>query len=188
MLLMSYIKQVTVLALLLALCSGQDVCTDLKSDLLASKESTFSDKSSLIARYINVDNGSDIEECLNYNNISHPLPCKTLHYALNGEIDGNISNSDTIFHLGPGSHSLTRNTGIISSDRVVMVGEGAGVTFLNCGGFLNTDGVCLFLNLQIRDSNFVYLSGLTFTRCGPITSDLYIAFSDNIFIEDCVFT
>lgn len=169
---------------------GQDeACTTLIDDFRAQKQEKFlNNLASLIPRYVDTS-GNDTEACLNYLNVTQPPPCKTPYYALNGNIDSNLthSNDDVAIYLGPGSYILNPSTGVINSRRVAIIGSGVDETFLNCGRYLEEDRVCEFLNFQIRNSFFVYLTGITFTRCGPITSNMYVAFSDYIYMESCSF-
>lgn len=73
---------------------------------------------------------------------------------------------------------------IINSQNVALIGDG--VEF-ECGAYGEQDLPCSYMNFQIRSSRNVYVRGFTFTRCGPITSSVYIATSTHIVFEDCTF-
>ena len=161
-------------------------CTELSDDFTTQKQDKFSDLASLIPRYVH-DSGNDTEACLNYQNTTQPPPCNTLYYVLNGDNSTRHSNDDVAIYLGPGLQRLTSATAVINSRRVAIIGSGEGVTFMNCGSYLETDRVCQFTNFQVRNSTFVLITGITFTRCGPITSSVYIAFSNHLYIENCSF-
>ncbi len=140
--------------------------------------------SATITRSVDQEKGKNSSACLNGSR-----PCRTLHYALHGlddvQLRSNVSNLRV--NLQPGTYLLTGSELIVDSINVSVVGAGADETVFNCGEFGDTDRVCDYMNFQIRNSINVYVSGVTFTRCGPITSSAYVAFSDNIYFENCVF-
>ncbi len=166
---------------------GQDeACNKLVDEFTTQKQEKF--LGNFIPRYVDTA-GNDTEACLNYLNVTRPPPCRTLYYSLNGDntTGSTHSNDDVAIYVGPGSYKLTEVTGVIDSQRVAIIGSGVGETFVNCGLYLETDRVCEFLNFQIRNSFFVFVTGITFTLCGPITSNVYVAFSDHVYIESCSF-
>ena len=128
--------------------------------------------------------GENSTACLNGS-----VPCRSFHYALHGvEEKGERSSvRGLVVELGEGTYVLTGSQQIINSVGVAIIGAGPDKTILQCGEFGDEDKVCDYMNLQIRNSTDVVLRGLTFTRCGPITSALYIALSDNVYLQDCVF-
>ena len=141
--------------------------------------------SATVRRSVDLENGVNSTDCLNGS-----VPCRTLHYALHGVDDaGERSNvRNLVVELGAGTYVLTGSQQIINSINVSIVGAGADRTVFNCGEFGESDRVCDYMNFQIRNSTNVYVSGITFTRCGPITSSVYVALSDNIYFEKCVFS
>ena len=140
--------------------------------------------SAVVRRSVDLEHGENSSACLNGS-----VPCRTLHYALHGVDDAELRSNvkDLVVSLLPGTYVLTGSQQIIDSVNVSILGAGAEQTVLNCGEFGDTDRVCDYMNFQIRNSTNVYISGITFTRCGPITSAVYVAFSDNIYFEGCVF-
>lgn len=140
--------------------------------------------SATVTRSVDQERGENSSGCLNGS-----VPCRTLHYALHGLDDVQLHStaSNLRVNLQPGTYLLTGSELIINSVNVSVVGAGADQTVFNCGEFGDTDRVCDYMNFQIRNSTNVYVSGITFTRCGPITSSAYIAFSDNIYFDNCVF-
>ncbi len=184
------IKLVLLLQILTsAVCSnaeGFNVCGDLNSYFPNEKDKIFQRPT---IRMVDPDSGNNTQECLNEVNISDPLPCKTLQFALHGDENPNITVpiSDLAVHVMPGTYLFTNTLQILNSKRVAIVSSGSESTFFNCGTFGSEDVLCEYRNLQIRNSSYVYLDGITFTRCGPITSSLYVAESEHIFVENCVF-
>lgn len=89
--------------------------------------------------------------------------------------------------LQPGTYILTGSQPIINSVNVSLIGAGPDKTVFHCGEFGDEDRVCDYMNFQIRNSSNICVCGITFTRCGPITSSVYVAFSDTIFFKNCVF-
>lgn len=160
-----------------------EVCTQLHGEFANQKQNKFSQTTGLVPRYVD-SSGSDSKTCLNYDNVTQPPPCQTLEYALNGD---NATADNVAIYLGPGTHVLYNATAVINSQRVAIIGAGEEFTFVHCGTYLEDDTVCEFKNFQVRNSTFVYISGITFTRCGPITSNVYIAFSNHVYIENCSF-
>ena len=76
---------------------------------------------------------------------------------------------------------------IIDSRNVQLIGAGVGQTVFLCGRYGEEDTACSYMNFQIRNSKYVYVSNITFTRCGPITSAVYISSSDYVVVKDCQF-
>ena len=76
---------------------------------------------------------------------------------------------------------------IIDSTNVQLVGAGGGRTVFQCGRYGDGDAPCSYMNFQIRNSAYVYLSNMAFTLCGPITSAVYISTSDHVVVKDCEF-
>ena len=140
--------------------------------------------SATVNRSVDQEKGENSTACLNGS-----VPCRTLHYALHGlddvQLRSNLSNLRV--NLQPGRYILTGSELVINSVNVSIIGAGAEQTVFNCGEFGDSDRVCDYMNFQIRNSINVYVSGVTFTRCGPITSSTYVAFSDNIYFKNCVF-
>ena len=75
---------------------------------------------------------------------------------------------------------------VINSRNITLIGASSDETVFECGAYGDNDRPCDYMNFQIRNSSHVYIKGITFTRCGPITSAVYIASSEHIIIEDCV--
>ena len=95
-----------------------------------------------------------------------------------------------LISVGAGIHRPTGNSAItvIDSNNITITGSGQGKTIFNCGNYgEDKDFPCSYMNLQIRNSINVRVSGFTFTRCGPITSAVYIASSEYVVIEQCEF-
>ena len=141
-------------------------------------------------RYVDPASGVNSPECLNQTNTTNPLPCRTLHYGLHGSEDPmeRVALFDVVVHLAPGHYSAVNGSvQVLNSERVAIVGSGAESTFFHCGALGDDDAPCAYLNFQIRRSSHVYVSGMTFTQCGPITSIVYVAETDFLFFKDCVF-
>ena len=136
-------------------------------------------------RKVELEGGQDTLECLNLNKTTNPPPCASLQYALHGSDENFLT--DLVFHLGPGSyraHSMA--TRIINAQRLAFIGAGISQTKVMCGAHNNLNP-CSFLNFQIRNSSHVFISDITFTGCGPVTSPVYIGSSDFVFIDKCSF-
>lgn len=174
-----------VVAFLLLSTYAATVSCDLDSCAFNREDAINSILSSAVwRRRVDLENGTNVSECLNGS-----VPCRTLHYALHGaEIIEERSNSQNlVIELSPGTYVLTDNQVIVNSDNVAILGAGVEKTIFNCGEFGEDDRVCDYMNMQIRNSSNVYVYGVTFTRCGPVTSSVYVAFSDLIFFKNCVF-
>lgn len=143
-------------------------------------------------RRVNPVNGTNSVDCLNYNNASSkPSPCRTLHYALHESEDVIVRDSiqqDLEVHLAPGVYKFpNQTTRINNSQRIAIFGSDIGESIIVCGVNGSEEVPCFYRNFQITDSSNVLISGITFTGCGPITSPLYVASSDLIFINNCTF-
>lgn len=141
-----------------------------------------------VQRRVDLTDGNDSVECLNLNSSdTSPPPCRSLQYALHEteNISIGIPVSSLAVLLGPGVYtSLLESTRIINSNEVAIIGAGVSETFVVCR---NEETVCEYENFQIMNSTNVTVRGITFTRCGPITSAFYVGFSDFVSIENCSF-
>ena len=164
-----------------------EACEKLNNVLDSTERDIFNTFEGFVARYVNPENGSNTNACLNYDNTTTPPPCMSLQYAIQGEENVTLSNNNVVIYLAPGTYNLTSYTSVVNSERVAIIGSGFDVTFGNCGQFGEEDQVCDFMNFQIKNSSYVYVYGITFTRCGPITSPVYIAVSDYVFFKNCSF-
>lgn len=163
----------------LVVSSDRSSCANITRNSVIDTDAIRS--SATVIRSVDQDRGENSSACLNGS-----VPCRTIHFALHGvddvQLRSNIINLRV--NLQPGTYVLTGSEQIINSVNVSIIGPGA---VFNCGEFGITDRVCDYMNFQIRNSTNVYVSGITFTRCGPITSSTYIAFSENIYFRNCVF-
>ena len=163
----------------LVVSSDRSSCADITGNSVIDTDAIRS--SATVIRSVDQDRGENSSACLNGS-----VPCRTIHFALHGvddvQLRSNITNLRV--NLQPGTYVLTGSEQIINSVNVSIIGPGA---VFNCGEFGITDRVCDYMNFQIRHSTNVYVSGIAFTRCGPITSSAYIAFSENIYFRNCVF-
>ncbi len=158
-------------------------------DLLTEEYLKILDPENSIIRKVDLDLGSDSEECLNANRTSSdPPPCRSLEHALHGDGHQEGVTPGVIVHVGPGVYRSTNlTTRVVESERVAILGAGPSRTIILCGANGTADVPCKFPNFQIRSSSHVLVSGVTFTGCGPVTSSLYVATSDYVFLENCVF-
>ena len=163
--------------------SSSSSCSQLEDTVMMSK----GDAMHGTIRRVDASAGKDVEDCLNASlsvaGSAPPPPCKTLSYALHGENVSSPVDGVTLL-VGPGSYQLTSPFQIIDSHRVSLIASTSEETRVMCGGFSKP---CSYVNFQIRNSDSVFVSGLTFTGCGPITSAVYIAHSSSVTFEKCVF-
>ncbi len=162
-------------------------CADIKDKLTPEYFKIFNESSSIV-REVDLEFGADNEECLNANGTSDPPPCQSLQYALHGDGHEEGVTPGVIVHVGPGVYrSSNLTTRVVDSERVAILGADPSRTTIVCGANGTADVPCKFPNFQIRSSSHVLVSGITFTGCGPVTSSLYVAFSDYVFLENCIF-
>ena len=175
-----------VLALLLTMIvsvNSLKICGELKSTF-PSKAELFQNS---VYREVDPVSGRNTPECLNAANSSDAPPCRTLQYGVHGfeEPQNRSVLFDVVVKLAPGTYELNGALQILDSSRVALIGAGVDSTFFNCGEFGDSDSACSYMNLQIRNSSQVYVSGITFTRCGPVTSSVYIAESHFVVFQEC---
>ena len=177
----------TVLALLLVLIfsvNSLEICGELEDSLPSKVAQVFQNP---IHRMVDPVNGSNIPECLNPMNSSGAPPCKTLQYGVHGfeEPQNRSILTDLVITIAPGTYVLIGALQILDSERVALIGAGMDSTFFNCGESGESDSACSYMNFQIRNSSYVHISRITFTRCGPITSSVYVAESEFVFFDSC---
>ena len=116
-----------------------------------------------------------------------------MHIALslsssNAYIQHRVAQEDVTISIGPGTYAPANGSPVvvINSRNIALIGAGSGETVFECGAYGDNDRPCDYMNFQIRNSSHVYIKGITFTRCGPITSAVYIGSSEHVVFEDCV--
>lgn len=161
-------------------------CTDIRQtckQVETLPQHIYNNTVSQNSAVIHVDpvNGSDTPACLNSS-----IPCATLQYALYRRTE-QVGQSNITLLVAPGKYQLVDSFRILDSERVSIIGSGSDSTFFVCGAYGDDDSPCTYMNFQIRNSHYIYISGVTFTQCGPVTSNVYIADSGFVYFEDCVF-
>lgn len=134
--------------------------------------------------------GRDEEFCLNRNGSAAPPPCRTLQFALHESQDTTVGDnaSNLWIELGPGVYRAVNESNMISdSQNIALIGAGISKTLFVCGTNGSEEILCDYQNPRIANSSHVYISGITFTGCGPITSSFYVGTSDFVVIENCSF-
>lgn len=166
------------------LCHAGDyqICEQLLNEIPPEMDIIFTNYT---ARWVNPNSGQNTPACLNSS--SAATPCSSLKFALLGQEDTNQSSDvhNLVVYLSPGMYSLSGGLPLVNAHRVAIIGNSSTVS---CGVFgKENDRPCSYMNFQIRNSTYVYVSGITFTQCGPVTSNVYVADSSYVFFKDCVF-
>ena len=134
-------------------------------------------------------NASNNESCGNEDN-----PCKTLNYALRNFSTSNSTANKLMVEVSsleiillPGIHQLEYAITFNSSNWIQISGLNVSRTFLTCSKFPFNDTVCVFDNLFFSKSNFLRITSITFTRCGPFASNIFATQTTEFITENCVF-
>ena len=175
-------KLVVIFAVVLlssALAGTNETCHQLEDFFSPEVKSIFINAT---VRWVDSELGNDTKECLNGSTAVPSSPCQSLQYAL---FEGNTSS--LVIHLSPGRYTFTNTTTVADAERVALMGAGVESTIAVCGKYLDVDEICDYRNFQIRRSSHVYIYGITFSQCGPITSNVYIAKSNFVFFNECRF-
>lgn len=118
-------------------------------------------------------------------------PCATPRYALLGEENstaGSVSNVTLI--LAPGTHVLRNGLPIHNSEFVGIVGVGdmPHVSEIQCGKLNASDYErCQLKHVNIQNSSYVYIAGITFHQCQPLVSAVHVQNSSHVVFENCTF-
>lgn len=169
-----------ILAALLCRAGDYKICEQLLNEIPPEMDLIFTNYT---ARWVNPDSGQNTSACLNSS--SAATPCSSLRFAVLGQEDTNQSVHNLVVYLSPGMYHLGGGLPLINAHRVAIIGNSSTVS---CGAFgKENDRPCSYMNFQIRNSTYVYVSGITFTRCGPVTSSVYVADSSYLFFKDCAF-
>lgn len=168
------------LAALLCRAGDYKICKQLLNEIPPEMDLIFTNYT---PRWVNLDSGQNTDACLNSS--SAATPCSSLRFALLGQEDTNQSVRNLVVYLSPGTYNLSGGLPLINAHRVAIIGNSSTVS---CGAFgKENDQPCSYMNFQIRNSTYVYVSGITFTQCGPVTSNVYVADSSHLFFKDCAF-
>ena len=169
-----------ILAALLCRAGDYKICEQLLNEIPPEMDLIFTNYT---ARWVNPDSGQNTSACLNSS--SAATPCSSLRFAVLGQEDTNQSVHNLVVYLSPGMYHLGGGLPLINAHRVAIIGNSSTVS---CSAFgKENDRPCSYMNFQIRNSTYVYVSGITFTRCGPVTSSVYVADSSYLFFKDCAF-
>ncbi len=166
---------------------GHAPCSSLLSDITSQVYDTiFQDPTVRVVDGTRASN--DSEECLNAAHADNPPPCATLHYALYGGPNASPA-TDLVVYLHMGKYQLSNGFAVVNSHQVAIIGINGEETELHCG----TDGLnrakdnpCLYENFQVLNSTNVLVANITFTGCGPITSNIFVTNSQYILFHNCV--
>lgn len=171
------------------LCQAREyeVCENLQVQLPTEMAKIFTNYT---VRWVDPRQEQSTAACLNPDNSTSAPPCASLQYALHETDDVNVQldRGDLVIYLSPGTYRQNGTLVLSNVQRVAIIGAGMDLSMIHCGTFGAEDNTpCSYLNFQIRNSTYVYLSGVTFTRCGPIASNVYVAESSFLFFKDCAF-
>ena len=168
----------------LSCAGGSEDCNNLDTGFLSRREFILTNST---FRRVDLIEGVDNRDCLQRGNTTS---CRTLQYALHETEDTSVGGvvANLRIKLGPGVFVAINETAkIYNSNKISLIGSGVGQTYIVCGRNGTDDIPCSYPNFGIFNSSDVFLSGITFTGCGPITSSLYIGSSDYILIDKCSF-
>ena len=133
-------------------------------------------------RYLNAVTGNDTADCLG----DSPLPsqsCRTLRYAL-------ASSGTTISNLSlliwPGTYVHSERATVVVRPRNLLIQKMPG-----------SDGEVIFRciryneyqynNLALFSAENVTILGITFERCGPFSSGIFMDDSSGVLVSQCTF-
>ena len=164
---------------------GKEMCAELQENYQELRDSLESYDFS-ISRNVDPVMGVDSELCLSSNGST---PCKTINYALEQE-NGNTAAAaaqNVSVTLLPGEHHLPFRLLITDSSFIRIRGLDPSVTRITCTKFPNAELPCSFDGVDLQRSSMLWISNVTFARCGPIPVALFLEDVSNMIIEDCIF-
>lgn len=189
-------KGSAVLALWLLLCFtlsakgyspefGKEMCAELQDDYQELRDNLESYEFPIL-RYVDPSMGVDNESCLW--SADGKSPCRTISYALEQE---NATTAASVHGISvtllPGEHHLPFILRLIDSSFIRIRGLDPSVTHITCTKFPNAVLPCSFDGVALRRSSMLWVSNVTFTRCGPIPVALFLEDVSDMIIEDCIF-
>ena len=164
---------------------GKEKCGELQNDYEQLRDGLEA-RGFSISRYVEPSVGVDSTACLMSSDGS--APCKTINYAVeqeNGTTAGRAGNISVT--LLPGEHHLPFRLQITNSSYIRIRGLDPSTTFITCTKFPNMDLPCSFDGVDLQRSRMLWISNITFTRCGPITVAFFLEDVSDLIIEDCIF-
>ena len=133
-------------------------------------------------RYLNAVSGNDTAECLS----DSPLPiqsCRTLRYALAGN-GTSISNLSLL--IWPGTYVHSKTPTVVARPRNLLIQKmpgSDGEVIFQCINYSEDQ----YNNLAIFGAENVTIKGITFERCGPFSSGIFMDDSRGILVSQCTF-
>ncbi len=127
---------------------------------------------------------------------SYPVPCASLNYAVRGntsQADVSVQNcfdetsilANVTILLRSGVYQLAEQLALAQSKNITFQADEGAEPVIKCVAFPNIENFDNILGCQVDGLTF---QGITFTECGPISSNVFIHTSSNIKIDSCVFT
>ena len=166
---------------------GRERCDNFVSNYGSLRES-FEKRTYSRLLTVDPENGVDNSSCLTG---SHS--CRSITFAVYNGSHVNASElprvmlEDVEIVLLPGDHHLQSLVMINGSSDVYIHGISALESTVRCTYFPNKRFPCEFDNLEIRDSRNVWIREITITECGSVSVGLFLAGSENVIVEDCIF-
>ena len=126
--------------------------------------------------------GRDVPGCL-----CRETSCATSRYALLGD-KTSAENVSLIF--SPDKHLLEKGLPIHNSNYIALVGVGdqPHVSEIRCGEVDEDDfNNCRLKHINIRNSTYIYIAGITFSGCHPLIASIHVENSSFVVFENCTF-
>ena len=164
---------------------GKEMCAELQNSYQELRDN-FEGYVFSTVRYVDPLMGVDNESCLWSSDGS--APCKTINFALEQE---NATTAASVHNISvtllPGEHRLPFRLTVRNSSFIRIRGVEPYLTRITCTKFPNEDLPCSFDQVDLQSSSMLFISNITFTRCGPIPVALLMEDVTDLIIEDCVF-
>ena len=126
--------------------------------------------------------GRDVPGCL-----CRETSCATPKYALLGD---KLSAENVSLIFSPDKHYLLNGLPIHNSKYIALVGVGdqPHVSEIHCGEVTEEDFKnCRLKHVNIRNSSYIYIAGITFSGCHPLIATLHVENCSFIVFENCTF-
>ena len=138
-------------------------------------------------------------DLMNSTNRPSDVPCRTINYALLGDtwrdyrtllapncsdVSQNLSNVRVL--LADGEHRLSGRVFLVGNMNITLEAENWGRASVQCATFPNLIQLN-FDNLGFCNVTGITLKGIVFEQCGPVPSNIFIIYCEDIEINQCTF-
>lgn len=165
---------------------GQVRAAEVYVDGMAGNDSLCSSLQDLL-----LEGSGFLQVSSNNSTNGQPIPCKTINRALGDvacslECKSDFPLYNSTVKLSDGIHTLSGCTTIIQGGNIMIEAENTGRATIRCQSFGEVASA-IWDPIQVCQTRGLVFRGINFEGCGPMSPNVFLNRTDDVFFEDCVF-